>query len=350
MKGEKITVKNAEEIKKEIKKEKNPKTKIKLIFLNFVSFYPNEFENICELCGVATSTGYQWIRAWNEKGYESIKEKENKGGRPPKLSKEDLEHLKEKLNEKDHWVTKEVKGVIKQEFNVELSDDQIVRILKEKMKMHFSKPFPVDYRRPENAEEILDNQLKLTFSLLEEKNIKKEEIAIGFIDETSPQNTSNTVRVWSFGKPKCIKNTTKFKTNTIGFYAIKGESVKDFMVDSKKESVASFLEEIRKANQKYKAIVVVLDNFRSHTSKLVKDKAKELGIYLVFLPRYSPDLNPIEYIWKSIKRTLSKEFIKHIEHMKEHITRQWNTLSKRLSFAKAWISKFLSGDYAWLCG
>jgi transposase len=35
------------------------------------------------------------------------------------------------------------------------------------------------------------------------------------------------------------------------------------------------------------------------------DKAKELGLYLVYLPPYSPDLNPIEFIWKSIKRVLS---------------------------------------------
>ncbi|MFQ6063540.1 MAG: transposase [Methanosarcinales archaeon] len=45
----------------------------------------------------------------------------------------------------------------------------------------------------------------------------------------------------------------------------------------------------------------------SHTSIFLETikKAKELGIYLIFLPPYSPDLNPIEYIWKSIKRMLS---------------------------------------------
>ncbi len=29
--------------------------------------------------------------------------------------------------------------------------------------MHFSKPYPVDYRKPKDAETILENQLKLTF-------------------------------------------------------------------------------------------------------------------------------------------------------------------------------------------
>jgi len=88
--------------------------------------------------------------------------------------------------------------------------------------MYFSKPYPTDYRKPKDAEAILENQLQFTFSLLREKGIKKENIAIGFIDEPSPQNTANTVRVWSFDKARIIKSTTKFKTNTIGFYAITG--------------------------------------------------------------------------------------------------------------------------------
>ena len=35
--------------------------------------------------------------------------------------------------------------------------------------------------------------------------MKEEDIAIGFIDEASPQNTADTVRVWSCGKVKSIK-------------------------------------------------------------------------------------------------------------------------------------------------
>ena len=71
--------------------------------------------------------------------------------------------------------------------------------------MHFSKPYPIDYRRPKDAEALLENQLDLTFSLLKEKGLRTEDIAIGFIDEASPQSTANTVRVWSFGKVRSIK-------------------------------------------------------------------------------------------------------------------------------------------------
>ncbi len=259
--------------------------------------------------------------------------------------------MKDELKKRNFWTTKEVKTLIRETFEIYLSDNQIARILGEKFKMYFSKPFSMDYRRPQDAEAMLENQLSLTFSLLYEKGLTEEEIAIGFIDETRPQNTPNTVRVWSFGKVRNIKNSTKFKSNTIGFYAIKGESVKEFLDNSKKDSIANFLECIRKANVEYKAIVAVIDNFRSHKSDIVLDKAKQLGIYFVYLPPYSPDLNPIEYIWKSIKRVLSLVFVKNLDDMKGIISQEWDRFSKCLSYAEGWINKFLKIDaYAKLCG
>ena len=41
---------------------------------------------------------------------------------------------------------------------------------------------------------------------------------------------------------------------------------------------------------------MVLDNFPSHKAKKTLNLANDLGIDLVLLPLYSPDLNPIEFI------------------------------------------------------
>jgi transposase len=49
-------------------------------------------------------------------------------------------------------------------------------------------------------------------------------------------------------------------------------------------------------------ITLVLDNARYQRNALVQDLAKELGISLLFLPSYSPNLNLIERLWKFIKR------------------------------------------------
>lgn len=50
--------------------------------------------------------------------------------------------------------------------------------------------------------------------------------------------------------------------------------------------------------------VVVLDNLSSHKRPRVRDLIEAAGARLVFLPPYSPDLNPIEMIFAKIKQTL----------------------------------------------
>jgi transposase len=47
---------------------------------------------------------------------------------------------------------------------------------------------------------------------------------------------------------------------------------------------------------------LVMDNARYQRCALVQDSAKELGIELLFLPSYSPNLNLIERLWKFVKK------------------------------------------------
>ena len=51
-----------------------------------------------------------------------------------------------------------------------------------------------------------------------------------------------------------------------------------------------------------KQIVIVLDNARYQRCKLVRRYARILGIRLLFLPSYSPNLNLIERFWKYVKK------------------------------------------------
>jgi len=163
---------------------------------------------------------------------------------------------------------------------------------------------------------------------------------VGFLDESSPQTTANTQRLLSFGKPAIWKNTTKLKANAFGFYALNGVSVIDFKEHSKKEDVCEFLREIRCCNPKDE-IVLILDNFRSHHAIDSVLCAEECNIKLIFLPPYSPDLNPIEFIWKSIKRVVSRTFIRDLKYMKQIIFKTFLQSTSHLSFANRWVEKFL---------
>ena len=49
-------------------------------------------------------------------------------------------------------------------------------------------------------------------------------------------------------------------------------------------------------------VTLVLDNARYQRNALVMGLAQELGIELLFLPSYSPNLNLIERLWRFVKR------------------------------------------------
>ncbi len=52
--------------------------------------------------------------------------------------------------------------------------------------------------------------------------------------------------------------------------------------------------------------VVIMDNLGSHRGKQVRRAIRQAGARLLFLPKYSPDLNPIEQVFSKLKHMLRK--------------------------------------------
>lgn len=53
--------------------------------------------------------------------------------------------------------------------------------------------------------------------------------------------------------------------------------------------------------------VVVWDNLKAHYADGVREAIEEAGAQVVFLPPYSPELNPIEPMWSKLKSLLRRE-------------------------------------------
>ncbi|WP_304176440.1 transposase, partial [Phenylobacterium aquaticum] len=59
--------------------------------------------------------------------------------------------------------------------------------------------------------------------------------------------------------------------------------------------------------------VVIMDNLSSHKNKAVRKAIREAGAHLLFLPPYSPDLNPIEMVFSKLKSQLRKADERSVE-------------------------------------
>ena len=64
-----------------------------------------------------------------------------------------------------------------------------------------------------------------------------------------------------------------------------------------------------------KGDIVVLDNLGSHKGKAARNFIRARGAHLVFLPPYSPDLNPIEQVFAKLKHLLRDAQAREIEAM-----------------------------------
>ncbi len=59
--------------------------------------------------------------------------------------------------------------------------------------------------------------------------------------------------------------------------------------------------------------VVILDNLGSHKGKAVRQAIRRAGAKLFFLPKYSPDLNPIEQVFAKLKTGLRREAARTVD-------------------------------------
>ncbi|MBT0160894.1 IS630 family transposase [Candidatus Bathyarchaeota archaeon A05DMB-2] len=334
---------SADELEGLIRKERNKRILERLIFIR--SLYDGEeVDRAARRLGRSKVAGYDWLKRWSEGGIEKLKPAFG-GGRPPKLSGDEKAKLKRRLEERSDWTTKEVNRLVEEEFGVSYSPRSMRRVLRS-LKMRYAKPYPRDYRRPNNAEDRLKSSLGDALEKLDD--MEAEDLVVGFLDECSPQTDANTVKRWAFEKPVVVKDTTRYKANTFGFYALGGVSVVDFKENSKKENVCSFLEEVR-LNNPDQNMLLLLDNLTSHRAQATRQRAQELGITLVYLPPYSPDLNPIEQLWRCLKREISTAFFWCREEFLALIEKSYKQLSSRISFAKGWIEKFLPQQFNQLC-
>lgn len=127
---------------------------------------------------------------------------------------------------------------------------------------------------------------------------------IVFIDESGLSERPTRVRTWA---PKGRTPVIEFHfgwthvsviaalSPTNGLFRLHKGSIK-------KEQLVEFLKALR--SHLRQPLLVVWDGLKAHRSKLVREYLESThgDVEVAFLPPYSPDLNPVEYLWAWLKR------------------------------------------------
>jgi transposase len=133
---------------------------------------------------------------------------------------------------------------------------------------------------------------------------QKQMIDLFYSDESRVSLEPNVPYGWQFPDEKVFMPTTK--GNGLNCFALLSRTNNCLVKTSEQSFSAQFILEqfeILSFNLR-KLTVIVLDNARIHTSRIIKERIKiwqQRGLYLFYLPRYSPHLNIVETLWRKLK-------------------------------------------------
>ena len=127
-------------------------------------------------------------------------------------------------------------------------------------------------------------------------------------DEVHFQRHSSLMRMWApkGQQPRVISPSVRHKIGFFGALNLKtGQLVTQETSTFSAQTFGAFIRYLLRSTQGQ--IYLILDNARWHRSKILKEffEANQQRLVFIFLPPYSPELNPIERVWRITRRKVT---------------------------------------------
>jgi transposase len=280
---------------------------------------PNK--EVAEIVGISAQTISTYFSRYKKEGDAIFKVKN--AGRPKKVGKrlgdEQEAHIVRMLIDTNPsqlqfkfalWTREAVKALIKHEYDLELPISTVGDYLA-KWQFTSKKPIKRAYERKDAATKqwLQEEYPKI------KKEAKRENADIWWADETAcvslPTNLKGYAPVGSKHKPVLHHPARKFKITMISAITNTGKSMFSLYDESINiERFIDFCQKVIDSNNGNKVYLIV-DNLRVHHAKKVKawEEEHQEQIRLFYLPPYSPEFNPDEYLNQHYKRNANKNHI-----------------------------------------
>lgn len=247
------------------------------------------------------------IRRHIEGYFEKNKLRPDNGGSVGYLTSEETQALKKHLEGKTYLYVKDICYYVLEIFNKSYSISGMRRWLYAN-DFRYKKPHAVPAKLNEaEQQKFIDDYTFL------KSNLKEREV-IYFADSSHPQHQTKLAYGWiAKGIRKGEKMTAcQKRVNLIGAINLTNHHIEYQQVDwVNADSIKAFLAQLIAANPDAKTIHLIWDNAGYHRSKEILSFVSETKIKLHYLPPYSPNLNPIERLWKLMHEnvTYNREYV-----------------------------------------
>jgi transposase len=246
----------------------------------------------------------------------SRKLKPENGGSKEKLSFEQSNLLIRHLKEHTYLYAKDIAVYVKSMWNLSYSVSGMTDWLN-RNQFSYKKPSLVPGKANLEIQEAWISRYQQL-----RQNLGEDE-TICFADGVHPTHNTQLSYGWirKGVRKEICSNTGRQRINLSGALDVVEKKVhfqEDLMLNA--EATICFLKKIEKAYPSKKRIHLFLDNARYYKNRKVKAYLVRSKIQAHYLPPYSPNLNPIERLWKWMKeRVLYNAYYEHFDDFKQAV-------------------------------
>jgi len=266
-------------------------------------------------------TGYRtverWIKDFSLKRMASIFTGHFNNENASKLTRKQKQEIRAILNQppsiyglpKEFWDVPTLKAYVKAEFGVVYESVQSYHFLLKFSNLSFK--YPDKFDRHRNEEAILEKMIKIREQI--NLYLGDTDWEVFAADETRIILEALTRKAWlKKGQRTIIKvERSKNYQNYLGF--LNQKNFRCHLYELSWQNQEEIIKALNLLIGEYpqKRICIVWDNARFHKGKKIR-KALKKGdslerVYLLNLPPYAPDMNPIEHVWKTVKDKISNQ-------------------------------------------
>ena len=270
---------------------------------------------IAEALDLNRETVYRLRNELRKKGEKAFLTLKKRGSHKPKvLTKAQENAIQNAITDKHPeqlklpfvlWTREAVACLIKKRYNKTIALSTVSNYLKQ---WGFTPQKPL-YQAYQQQPEAVKEWLDTTYPAIEAE-ARDNKATIHWVDESGLQATHNAGKSYApRGKRPVVRSPwAKIGINYIASVTNKGSlSFSIYTTTLTSEVFIAFLERLLK-KEKGKPLVVIVDGHPAHKSRAVNDWLdKKKGVLkLVYLPAYSPELNPEEVLNSQVKATVFK--------------------------------------------
>ena len=306
-----------------------------------------KYTQIGDILDVNRNTVSRWIKAYKEDGIKALKLKTpgRRIGSGRTLTVDQEKQIQKSIRDKTPdqlklefalWNRRAIQQLIKQLVGIEIPVRTINTYLK---RWGFSPQRPIK-RAYEQSPKKVQEWLNETYPSISDR-AKQENAEIHWGEETGISNECHYGRSYApKGKTPVIRrNANRFSTNMVSSVTNQGKV--RFMCYQGAMNSRTFLKFLKRlVKDSRKKIFLVVDNLPVHHSKPVKvwlEKHKN-DIELFFLPSYSPELNPDEYLNRDLKQAVStKPPARNAKQLYNQVQSQMKTIQKTTTRVKTYF-------------